>query len=576
MKSLFKHLKPYLGLFLLASILILTSTMADLALPGIMKEIVNRGIGKGNTDFVISQGVKMLLITLVNLICWVLASYFGAKAAFRFARDLRKNAFSHVINSSVDQVDKFGVASLITRTTNDITAIEMASFRMLRMGTVAPFTCIGGIILTFRNGAEISVVFVFTILLLAVLFFLVIRKATPLFTATFPKTDVVNRVIRENLTGIRVIRAFNKDKVEKKRFDVANEDLTHTNMKAMRIIAWQSPLITLFMNLTILAILYIGAQKIDGGSFLPGELIALIQYAVLILGSFRRLSIFFQMLPRTRAAANRVSDLLNLENVLKEPADVGNRKLSGKGISFSHVTFSYGSSEEPVLDDVSFTAEGGKTTAIVGGTGAGKSTLMQLILRFYDVNNGCVTVGGVDVRDMKKDCLRSMMGYASQKTELFAGSVTDNLSFGSDNSDSTKIQEAAQIAQADAFICTLSEAYGAKLSQNGKNFSGGQRQRLSIARALARNTDILLFDDSFSALDFKTDSQLRQSLKVKKAGSTILIIAQRIATIMDADRIVVLNNGKVEDTGKHDELMNRCAFYKELALSQISLEEAKR
>lgn len=576
MKPLLKNLKPYLWLFIIASVLILTSTMADLALPGIMKEIVNKGIGKGNTDFVISQGVKMLLITLVNLVCWLLASYFGARASFQFARDLRKDAFSHVINSSVDQVDNLGTASLITRTTNDIAAIEMASFRMLRMGTIAPFTCIGGIILAFRSSTEIPVIFVFAIIMLALLIYLIIKKATPLFTATFPKTDVVNRIIRENLTGIRVVRAFNKDATEKKRFDTANEDLTETNMKAMRVLAWQSPLITLFMNLTILVIFYVGAQKIDGGSFLPGELIALIQYAALILGSFRRLSLFFQMLPRTRAAVNRVSSLLELKNVLKEPEISQNMDNLQNGISFSHVTFSYGNSEEPVLDDISFTAERGKTTAVVGGTGAGKSTLMQLILRFYDVDEGCVTVAGVDVRDMKKEQLRTKMGYVSQKTELITGSIMDNLSYGMAGADRERVHESARIAQAEPFILAQGNGYEANLAQNGKNLSGGQCQRLSIARALSRNTNILLFDDSFSALDFKTDSQLRLALKEKKSDNTVLIIAQRIATVMDADRIVVLNDGRIEDNGKHEELMNRCAFYRQLALSQISLEEAER
>lgn len=573
MRKVLVYLKPYMMIYILAGALIMMTTFADLALPGIMKDIVNVGISSKDTGYIIKQGLIMLLITLFNLACWILASYFDAKASFYFARDLRKDVFSHVIDSSVDQTNKTGTASLINRTTNDIANLEFSTFRILRMGMIAPFICIGGIILVFRTSIEISGIFVLATVLLAFICYVIINKATPFFKAIFPKTDAVNRVLRENLTGIRVIRAFNKDHEENKRFDSANEELAETNIKAQKIMAWHSPFVILIMNLTTIAILYFGAVKIDEGTFLLGELIAMTQYAALILDAFIRLSMVFQMLPRYNAAAKRVSELLYMKNTLKElDVETLNTPMNSS-ISFSHVTFSYGNAQNAVIDDVSFSAESGKTTAIIGGTGSGKSTIMQLILRFYDVRKGSIMIGGVDVRDMKKNKLRSYFGYAAQEAELFSGSIAQNLLYGCQDFNEGALKEVARTAQAEEFIMAKSDGYNANISQNGKNFSGGQRQRLSIARALARKPKILLFDDSFSALDFKTDAKLRKAIKEKFNDTTVLIIAQRIATVMDADKIIVLNEGKVEDIGTHDELINRCIFYKELALSQLSKEE---
>jgi len=574
MKKVLGYLKPYAGIYFLAGVLILLTTLADLALPGIMKDIINMGIGKGDTGFIIKQGLLMLSITLLNLLLWFAASYLGAKASFRFARDLRKDAFSRVIGSSVDQADTIGTASLITRTTNDIAALEMISFRILRMGTIAPFTCIGGIFLAFKINADISMVFVLAAPLLALSCWFVIKKATPLFTATFPKTDAVNRVIRENLTGIRVVRAFNKDIAEKSRFDRANDDLTQTNINAQHIMAWLSPLTVLVMNFTILAILYFGAVKIDTDTFLVGDLIALTQYAALILNAFMRLTMVFQMVPRSRAAATRITEVLKIKDTLKDPETEAAKEPKDNSISFLDVSFGYGNAAAPVLDNISFTADSGKTTAIIGGTGSGKSTLMQLILRFYDVQSGEICVGGVNVRSIKKEKLRSRIGYAAQKAELFSGSIADNIGYGCNEITEEEMRKTAKIAQAKKFIDAQEEGYDAFIAQGGKNFSGGQKQRLSIARALARKSPLLLFDDSFSALDYKTDAELRKAMRLNNQGSTILIVAQRVATVMDADKIVVLNEGKVEDVGTHSELFVRCAFYKELVLSQFSQQEA--
>lgn len=570
MRKILDYLKPYAGVYCLAGVLILLTAFADLALPGIMKNIVNTGIGKRDTGFIIQQGILMLVITLLNLLFWFLASYLGAKASFYFARDLRKDTFGCVLKSSVDQADDIGTASLITRTTNDVAALEMISFRILRMGAIAPFTCIGGIVLAFRSSAEISLVFFLAVPLLALVYWFIIRKATPLFTATFPKTDAINRIIRENLTGIRVIRAFNHDNAEKARFDRANIDLTETNIKAQRVMAWQSPLTTLIMDITVLAILYFGTIRIDRGTFMVGDLIAMTQYATIILGALARLSMVFQMLPRSRAAAKRINEVLNLKSTLSVPNVGAEQTPKNYDLSFSNVSFSYGGSERPVLDNVSFTAESGKTTAIIGGTGAGKSTIMQLILRFYDVRSGAICIGGVDVRKMDTSKLRSMIGYAAQRVELFSGSISENIGYGCSDICDEALREAAQTAQAVNFIEAQREGYNAFIAQAGKNFSGGQKQRLSIARALARKAPLLLFDDSFSALDYKTDAELRKALREKESHATVLIVAQRVATVMNADKIIVLNQGKVEDIGTHYELLKRCDFYKELVYSQLS------
>lgn len=572
MKKILIYMKPYIGMYLFAGFLIMLTAVTDLALPGIMQGIVNVGIVENDTAYILTEGGIMLALTLANLMFWILASYYDAKASFFFTRDLRKDVFARVLDSSVDQLDQMGTASLINRTTGDISMLEFAVFRILRMGIVAPFIGIGGIILAFRISVEISLLFIVAFVILAVLSVAIFSKAIPVFKAIFPKTDKVNRVLRENLTGIRVIRAFNKDDDEKRRFDEANTALTETSIQSQKIMAWYSPLTSLVMNITIIAILYFGAIQIDVGNFTPGELIAMLQYATLILGAFRRLSMIFIMLPRFSAAANRVSELLDMKNTINEFESVLSLLPEDNSLVFDDVTFSYGQSQNPVLNNVSFTAESGKTTAIIGGTGSGKSTIMQLILRFYDVQSGTVRVGGMDVRQLDKSALRQHMGYVAQKVELFTGSIAENLAYGG-AFDDEDMRRSAKVAQAESFILADEMGYERRISQGGKNFSGGQKQRLSIARALARKPNVLLFDDSFSALDYETDAALRQALHQYHGNTTILIVAQRIATVMHADRVVVLNEGRVEAIGTHKELLDSSALYRALAYSQLSEEE---
>ena len=573
MKKILSYMKPYIGIYGFAGFLIILTTITNLALPGIMKDIVNIGIVKNDVSYILNKGLIMILLTLASLLFWIVASYFDAKASFYFARDLRKDVFSHVIDSSVDQMSQVGTASLINRTTSDISMLEISMFRILRLGILAPFIGIGGIFLAFRISGEISLLFIVAISILVVLSIIIFSKAIPVFKSIFPKLDNVNRVLRENLTGIRVIRAFNKAPAEKSRFDNANEELTLTNIKSQRIMAWYSPLMALVMNITIILILYFGAIKIDVGTLSSGELIAMLQYATLILGAFRRLSIIFMMLPRFSAAANRVGDILKIENTLEKSEIEVDMNMNDSNIVFSNVTFSYGEANSGAVENVSFVAKGGETTAIIGGTGSGKSTIMQLILRFYDVDEGSIQVCGVDIKNLDKNKLRSVIGYASQKVELFTGTIANNLLYGANKNSESEMKLAAKVSQAHKFILSRDNGYKSKIAQGGMNLSGGQRQRLSIARALARNPKILLFDDSFSALDYKTDSKLRYELKENFPDTTVIIVAQRIATIMNADKIIVLNDGCVESIGTHNELMKSCEFYKELASSQLSLKE---
>lgn len=573
MKKIFTYLKPYFAFYCLAGFLILLTALADLMLPDIMKNIINNGIAKNDIYFILKMGSLMLGITLLNLICWIFSSYFSSKAAFYFARDLRKDIFKKIINSSIDEIDKIGTASLITRTTNDVATLELSIFRILRIGLVAPFIGFGGIFLAYKISPEISLIFIFVIIALTFIYILLIKKATPLFKKIFPKLDLLNKLTRENLTGIKILRAFNKESFQEKRFEKANKDLTLTNIEAKKILAWHSPITILFLNITIILILYIGAKKIDNNSFLPGELIAMTQYASLILSAFLRSSIIFRMFPQFNTAVIRIENLLNIKNNNQEKNCI-NKKIPLKfDINFSNVTFKYNNAEIPALKNINFTTKNGKTLAIIGGTGSGKSTIMQLLLRFYDDYEGEIKIGGINIKNIEKKDLREIISYTSQKSRIFSGSIAFNLKYGNNNASNKAINEVINITQIKNFILDQPNKYNTLIAQNGENFSGGQKQRITIARALLKKSKIFLFDDSFSALDFKTDSILQKNLKNQLKDKTVIIVAQRISTIMNADKIIVLNNGKIDNYGTHKELLKHSDFYRELATSQLSLKE---
>jgi ATP-binding cassette subfamily B protein len=548
-----------------------------------MSDIVDTGVINGNVAYIIRIGGWMILIAVIGMISAIFGSYWAAKVATGFGRDLRTKVFTKVESFSLEEFDEKGTASLITRTTNDITQIQQLVV-MLRLFLRAPMLCVGSIIMAVSKNAKLSSVLVVILLILALIIVLLSKKSMPLFKSMQIKLDKLNLVLRENLTGIRVIRAFNRDNYEKKRFHEANLDLTETAIKVNKLMAILMPLVMLIFNLTIIAILWFGSIRINSGSMQVGDLMAFIQYASQIMFSLIMLAMMFILVPRASASAIRINEVLDIEPKIKDPIMPEENELKMEGgasseegkrgyLEFDEVSFYYQGAEEPVIEKISFRAKPGEVTAIIGGTGSGKSTLVNLIPRFYEVTSGHILVDGVDIREITQEKLRAKIGLVPQKAVLFTGTVAENISFGTNDLSRDKIIRAAKIAQASDFISTLKQGYDAQIAQGGTNVSGGQKQQLSIARALAKNPEIYIFDDSFSALDFKTEAKLRQALKKETEKDTVLIIAQRVTTIMDADRIIVLDGGKMVGMGTHRDLMKTCEVYREIVASQLSEEE---
>ncbi|MFU1795848.1 ABC transporter ATP-binding protein [Paenibacillus azoreducens] len=576
MLKLFRNLKPYRMLILFVFVLVFFQSMSDLYLPTLMSDIVNKGIINGDIPYIWKIGGFMLLVALGGVFCSIGASYLSAKVAGGFAKNLRSRVFQHVQNFSLQEFDKLGTASLITRTTNDITQMQQVLTMILRMMISAPMMCIGGIIMAVSKDAKLSLVIVVIVPVLAGAIFLIASKGLPLFKAMQVKLDKLNRVLRENLTGIRVIRSFNRIEHEQKRFNEANYDLTQTAVKVNKIMAAMMPIMMLVMNFSTIAIVWFGGFRIENGSMQVGDLMAFIQYAMQIMFSLIMVSVIFVMVPRASASAVRINEVLDMEPQIIDPAQSASVSKGGKErgyLEFRDVTFSYPGAEQPAIRHISFSASPGETTAIIGGTGSGKSTLLSLIPRFYDVDSGSVKVNGVDVKELTQEELRAKIGYVPQKAVLFTGTIADNLRYGKSDATDEELRQAAEIAQATEFISKMKDGFQSEISQGGTNVSGGQKQRLSIARALVRKPEIYVFDDSFSALDFKTDAKLRTALKEVTADATVLIVAQRASTVMDADRIIVLDEGRIAGIGKHRELMETCDVYREIVSSQLSEEE---
>ncbi|BFH65677.1 ABC transporter ATP-binding protein [Paenibacillus azoreducens] len=576
MLKLFRNLKPYRMLILFVFVLVFFQSMSDLYLPTLMSDIVNKGIINGDIPYIWKIGGFMLLVALGGVFCSIGASYLSAKVAGGFAKNLRSRVFQHVQNFSLQEFDKLGTASLITRTTNDITQMQQVLTMILRMMISAPMMCIGGIIMAVSKDAKLSLVIVVIVPVLAGAIFLIASKGLPLFKAMQVKLDKLNRVLRENLTGIRVIRSFNRIEHEQKRFNEANYDLTQTAVKVNKIMAAMMPIMMLVMNFSTIAIVWFGGFRIENGSMQVGDLMAFIQYAMQIMFSLIMVSVIFVMVPRASASAVRINEVLDMEPQIVDPAQSASVSKGGKErgyLEFRDVTFSYPGAEQPAIRHISFSASPGETTAIIGGTGSGKSTLLSLIPRFYDVDSGSVKVNGVDVKELTQEELRAKIGYVPQKAVLFTGTIADNLRYGKSDATDEELRQAAEIAQATEFISKMKDGFQSEISQGGTNVSGGQKQRLSIARALVRKPEIYVFDDSFSALDFKTDAKLRTALKEVTADATVLIVAQRASTVMDADRIIVLDEGRIAGIGKHRELMETCDVYREIVSSQLSEEE---
>jgi ATP-binding cassette subfamily B protein len=573
MLKLFRLVGPFRSSLAAVTVLALAQSLANLYLPRLMADIVDHGIVPGDTRRILEIGGLMLLVPVIGTACAVGASYFASRVATGFGRVLRERLFERVAHLSLHQFDDVGTASLITRTTNDTTQVQQVLIMLLGMAIPAPMMAIGGVMLSLSQDARLARVLLAVIPILSAVLFLIMRGAVPLFQQMQVQIDRLNLVLDEGLTGVRVIRAFDRGAHESQRFDLANADVTATAISVNRLVALLMPALFLTMNLTGVSILWLGASRIDAGAMQVGAMMASLQYAIQILFAVFMVTAVFVMLPRAAASAARINDVLEVRPDVSDPASPERAALATGLVEFRDVTFKFPGAEEPALSGVSFTARPGETIAVIGGTGTGKSALAGLIPRFYDVDAGRVLVDGVDVRERRLEELRAGIGYVPQRTVLFSGTIASNIRFGNDGASDEEVRHAAAVAQASEFIDATPRGYDSAVSQGGTNLSGGQKQRLAIARALARRARIYVFDDSFSALDFATDARLRAALRRETAGATVFLISQRIGTVRDADRIIVLDDGRVAGVGTHAELMRDCPVYREIAASQASLEE---
>jgi ATP-binding cassette subfamily B protein len=529
---------------------------------------------KLSTSYIIQIGLVMLVITLISGTCMIIVGYLSARTGAGLARDLRRNVFQRVESFSATEFDKFSTASLITRSTNDITQIQMVVIMIMRMVFYAPIIAIGGIIRATQTSANMWWIIALAVVVILSLIMTVFTIALPKFKIIQSLLDRLNLVMRENLSGMMVIRAFNMQPFEENRFDKANKDVTSNFLFINRVMVIMMPLMMLVMNVVTLLIIWVGAHQVAESNMQVGDMMAFMQYAMQILFAFLMLAMMFIMLPRAAVSGDRVADVLETEPVIKDPKEPRQFTEPFKGtVEFQNVSFRYPGAEEDVLHNISFTALPGQTTALIGTTGSGKSTIVNLIPRFYEVSEGAIYVDGTDIREVTQHELRDRIGYIPQKGTLFSGTIESNLLYGDENASDEELKTAADIAQATEFISSKPEGMQSEVAQGGMNWSGGQKQRLSIARALVKKAPIYIFDDSFSALDFKTDSALRKALKEQTGASTMMIVTQRIATIKNAEQIIVLDEGKIAGMGTHDELMKESEIYRGIALSQLSKEE---
>ncbi|MEO8908309.1 MAG: ABC transporter ATP-binding protein [Microbacteriaceae bacterium] len=574
LRLLRRYLKPHWKLLVGVGVFQAAQSIASLLLPSLVADIIDNGVAKGNVGHIMVVGGWMLAITLVQVACAIVAVYFGAKASMSLGRDLRGAIFHRVSAFSEREVSKFGAPSLITRTTNDVQQVQMFVLITCTLFVAAPILAVGGVIMAMQQDVGLSWLMAVSVPVLLVSIGLIIVRMVPLFRLMQKRIDVVNQVLREQLTGIRVIRAFVREPVETKRFATANRELTATSLGTGRLMALMFPIVMLVLNVSSVAVIWFGGLRVESGEMQVGALVAYLSYLLQILMAVMMATFMAVMLPRASVSGDRIGEVLATDTTVVMPKN-GVTTLESRGtVEFIDASFSYPGAEQPVLHNLTFDVREGQTTAIIGSTGAGKTTLVNLLPRLFDVTGGAVFVDGIDVRELDPDLLWSRIGLIPQKPYLFSGTVATNLRYGKPDATDDELWEALKIAQAKGFVEQMDGALDAPIAQGGTNVSGGQRQRLAIARALVKRPEIYVFDDSFSALDSATDARLRLALRKHRGDATMIIVAQRVATIMDADQIVVLERGQVVGRGTHENLLEASETYAEIVASQLTAEEA--
>jgi ATP-binding cassette subfamily B multidrug efflux pump len=573
-RLLTRFLRPYWRSLLLVVALLTVQAVANLYLPSLYADIINDGVAKGDTGYILQTGGVMLGVTFLLGVSAIIAIYFASRTAMAFGRDVRDAVFRKVLAFSHVETNVFGTPSLITRNTNDVQQVQMVIVIALTVMILAPIMAVGGVIMALREDVPLTGVLVIIVPLMAVVLGGLVSRALPLFRAMQAKIDRINRVMREYLDGVRVVRAFVRTEHEERRFDEANADLTDTTLRVQRLFALMIPSLFVIMNLSSVAILWFGGLRIDNGDMPIGNLMAFLQYVMQILFSVMMATVMFVMVPRAAVSAERIAQVLDTDISLHDPSAPTAVPSALGVVAFRNVEFRYPGAEDAVLHDISFVARPGTTTALVGSTGSGKSTVINLLPRFYDATGGAVLIDGVDVRGIRQEDLWHLMGLVPQRAFLFSGTVASNLRYGKEDATDAELWRALTIAQAREFVSEMPGGLDAPIDQGGTNVSGGQRQRLAIARAIVKRPRIYIFDDTFSALDFKTDSALRAALREETHETTVFIVSQRVGTIMHADQIVVLDQGAIAGIGTHPELMESCETYREIVFSKLTREEA--